>query len=431
VEELKQGVSKSQLDSTSVSEKAIIDADEINLIDYSRVLWKRKSLILLASILPALIFGAILFLWPRKYKVTYTYDVKDQSVYDIKDQSFYDVEDQSLYDLREPSYDVSNWNLDEKNYNVLLNRFYSTENINKIVSKLREKGLDKYAELTGRARDRENLKKFVDFEVLPPYVDLSKIRVVEADKLEQLRQLKALLLNMTIVARPKNDVGVITSVIRDNFENIIPVYLVAEHLKADIRKCRAEMADIEENRFNLELALETNKSALSKLKNIKTAASDKIAGDIMLQFDVGSKSEYLPVEYQIQATESKTIDLEEKVRASEAKYNYYRDLSALNEKLLAELKNNTSSYYTIQQFHSFLTGFVSSYEGKTLKDYLNSYIKKIENRISASAPVTEKPKVYAVSKGTVKKTAIVFAVCLMISIFAAFLSEGLREAKHL
>jgi hypothetical protein len=78
-----------------------------------------------------------------------------------------------------------------------------------------------------------------------------------------------------------------------------------------------------------------------------------------------------------------------------------------------------------------LTGLISSYEGKTLKDYLNSYIKKIENRISVSAPVTEKPKVYAVSKGTAKKPVIVFAISLMISIFAAFLSEGLREAKRL
>jgi CHASE3 domain sensor protein len=421
VEELKQGVSKSQLDSTSVSEKAIIDEDEINLIDYFRVLWKRKSLILLGSILPALIFGVILFLWPKMYKVTYTYDVKDQS--------FYDVKDQSLYDLREPSYNVRNWNLDEKNYNVLLNRFYSTENINKIVSKLREKSLDRYAELIGRAGDRKDSKKFVDFEVLPPYIDISKAKITEAANLEQFRQLKALLLNMTIVARPKNDVGVIASVVRDNFENIIPVYLVAEHLKADTRKCRAEMADIEENKFDKELTLKANKEALTKLKNVKTVVSDESESRIALQFDISGKTEYLPIKYQVQATESRIVDIEREISTNEAKYNHYRDLSALNEKLLAELKNNTSSYYTIQQFHSFLTGLISSYEGKTLKDYLNSYIKKIENRISASAPVTEKPKVYAVSKGTAKKTAIVFAVCLMISVFAAFLSEGLQKSQ--
>ena len=431
MEELKQGVSKSQLDSTSVPEKATIDADEINLIDYFRVLWKRKSLILLGSILPALIFGVILFLWPKMYKVTYTYDVKDQSVYDVKDQSLYDVENQSLYDLREPSYDVSNWNLDEKNYNVLLSKFYSTGNINKIVGKLREKSLDRYAELIDKAKNREDLKKFVDFEVLPSYVDLSKIKVIEVDKLERLRQLKALLLNMTIVARPNNDIGVIASVVRDNFENIIPVYLVAEHLKTDTRRRKANMADIEENKFVQELTLKTNKEALTKLKNVKTVLADESESRIALQFDISGKTEYLPIRYQVQAAESKIVDIEREISTNEAKYDYYRDLLALNEKLLTELKNNTSSYYTIQQFQSFLAGLISSYEGKTLKDYLNSYIKKIENRIAVGVPITEKPKVCAVSKGTAKKSAIIFVVCLMISVFAAFLSEGLRETKRL
>jgi hypothetical protein len=88
-----------------------------------------------------------------------------------------------------------------------------------------------------------------------------------------------------------------------------------------------------------------------------------------------------------------------------------------------------ASYYTIQQFYSFLTGVVKDYKGKELIDYLNSYVRKIENRISASVPVTEHPGVYAVSRGTAKKSAIVFVVCLMISIFAAFLAEGLQKSR--
>ena len=53
----------------------------------------------------------------------------------------------------------------------------------------------------------------------------------------------------------------------------------------------------------------------------------------------------------------------------------------------------------------------------------------MENRISASAPVTEKPNVWAVSKGTAKKSAIVFAIALMLSMFAAFLLEGLKKSQ--
>ena len=217
--------------------------------------------------------------------------------------------------------------------------------------------------------------------------------------------------------------------VRDNLENVIPVSVVEEHLDADIRGFRARIADIDENRFDMELALKTDKSILAKLKNIQTPVSDKSKSNITLQFDISGKTEYLSVEHQIQAAGSKTIQLEEQLVANEKKYNYYKDLLALNEKLLAELKGKMSSYYTIQQFHSFLTAVVNNYESKELKSYLNSYIKRIENRISASAPVTEKPNVWVVSKGTAKKSAIVFVIALMISVFAAFLLEGIQKSQ--
>jgi uncharacterized protein involved in exopolysaccharide biosynthesis len=59
-------------------ESADIYEDEISLVDYVLILWKRKDLILPGSVLSALIVGLILFFSPRNYKVTYVYDVKDQ-----------------------------------------------------------------------------------------------------------------------------------------------------------------------------------------------------------------------------------------------------------------------------------------------------------------------------------------------------------------
>jgi hypothetical protein len=67
-------------------------------------------------------------------------------------------------------------------------------------------------------------------------------------------------------------------------------------------------------------------------------------------------------------------------------------------------------------------------EAKELKDYVNSYARQTENRISAGVPATEGPKVYPVPKGTAKKSAMVLLVCLMISVFAAFLIEGLQKS---
>jgi len=421
MESLQSNNPNSQPAPTGANQEANIYEDEINLMDYFRVLWKHKYFILLGSFLPALIVGLILSFWPRKFKVTYVYDVKDQSIYDVKDQSIYDVKDQSIYDDRDQSaydfkgqaiYDVSNWNLNENNYKILLDRFYSAENTNKIKSKLQE--YNSWA---------------VNFEVLPSYTNLSKTKITNPSELEKIRQLEAQLLSMTITGKPENSIPQISLVIRDNFENVIPVYMIQNQLSAAIRRYRSRMANIEENRFNLELALKTNKAVLAKLKNIKTPVSDRSASNIALQFDISGKTEYLPAEYQIQAIESKTIQLEEQLVENEKKYNHYKDLLALNEKLFAELKEKTSSCYTIQQHHSFLTDLVDSSKNRELKDYLNSYIKRIENRISISAPVTEKPKVYAVSKGTAKKTAITFGVSLLISTFTAFLLESSRKGR--
>jgi len=94
-------------------------------------------------------------------------------------------------------HDMASWNPDEKNYNMFLDQFYSEENIDKIVNKLRENGLDKYAQLINRAKGKKDLEKFIDFEVLPPYADLSKLQITQQvtniAQLKEIRQLKALL----------------------------------------------------------------------------------------------------------------------------------------------------------------------------------------------------------------------------------------------
>ncbi|GAH80095.1 unnamed protein product, partial [marine sediment metagenome] len=252
-------------------------------------------------------------------------------------------------------------------------RFYSEENLNKIINVLRENGLNDYAELIRNAGNSlDALKKLLKFEAVPSYTDLSKTKITDPEQLEQIQKLTAQLLNMTIVGEPKEDLLKIASVIKSDFESMISTYMIQEQLSANIRTYRTMMADIESNRFSLELTLKTNKSALEKLKSIKTLTIDKIESDIILQFDVGGRSEYLPIEYQIQAAESKIIQLEETIKENEEKYKYYKNLLDLNEKLFAEVQNKTLSGYTIQQFRLFLLESVKEVEKEELKDYLSS-----------------------------------------------------------
>ena len=391
--------------------------DEINLMDYFMVIWKRKWFILVGSIVPMLITGSIIYFLPRDYTVTYTYDVKNQTTM---------VKDQTKDNL---TMDVSNWNLNEKNYDVLVSRFYSKENLDRIISKLQQNDLNKYAESINNARGEKELDKLLVFEVLPLFIDIAKTKETDSAKLEELRLLEAQLLNITIITSFKKDICKISSVIRKNFETMIPIYHVADQLNVAIIKIRTEMADIQENKFLLQLALGKNKNILTKLKDIKTETLNKPESDIRLQFDVGGRSEYLPIEYQVQTAESRIIQIEETIKDNEKRSEYYKSLLSLNQKLLIEVKSKALSHDTMQQFHSFLLKSAKKIEKEELKNYLNSYIKKIENRIAVNIPVIENPKVYPVAKGTVKKSAIAFAIALMISVFAAFLLEGLKKSK--
>jgi len=282
------GGSNKQGPGSAALEEANIHEDEINLIDYFMVVWKRKCFILLGSIIPALLVGLIIFSLPRHYTITYTYDVEDQFKDQLKGQFG-----------RRSAVDITNWNLSQKNYNVLLSRFYSKENLSRIATRSRQAGLGQYTESISRAIGLTGLENLVKFEASPSYIDLDEVDQRDPANLEQIRQLEAQLLNVTITGTTPKNVSKISLVIRDNLENIIPVYLIAEQLNVGMRGLRTKMADIEKEKFALELRLDKSKSILAKLKKAKTEPVARTTSDIVLQFDVGGRSEYLPIEYQI------------------------------------------------------------------------------------------------------------------------------------
>jgi hypothetical protein len=201
-------------------------------------------------------------------------------------------------------------------------------------------------------------------------------------------------------------------------------------LSADIRRYNSRLANIESSKFSLELALKNNTEMLAELKKVDIAALDKKVGDVVLQFDIGGRSQYLPLSYQIQAVESKIVELQGKINGDAAIHKYYKDLLGLSARMIAELNDKLSSEqsYSIELFKSFLADLIGETEKQELKDYLASYIRKIENRISVSAPVSENPKICSIAKGTIKKSVIIFVIALMLSLFA-FLLEGLKQNK--
>ena len=378
----KQSVSK------NIKEKVGPYEDEIDLMDYFRIVWKRKYFIVLGSVLPALIVFLFIHYSPRDYRLTFLYDIS----------------------------------LTEKNYKTLLDKFYSAENLGKIAAKLKENGLNEYWQGI--------VESNVKLEVSPSYFKTDAAKLTNVENLQKIQEVTGTLLTMTVTGRPRSDMQKTSSIIRDNFEKILPIYDTKQQLNTTIIDLKTKMVDIEENKFDLELELKRKKAILEKLKKMEPADPNNIPGGIVLQFNrVDQSSEYLPLAYQVQATNSNIIDLEETVKTNQQKYDYYKNLLSLNERLFNQVKGKTSSYYTIQQFHSSLTDILNNYEDKELRDYLNAYIKRIENVISANTPVVEKPRISSIDKSARKKSAVVFAVLLMITTFIAFLSEAVKNSQ--
>jgi uncharacterized protein YejL (UPF0352 family) len=353
-----------------------------------------------------MIVGIFFFLLPKNYKITYVYDVRG--------------------DVDIPN-DVEGWKLNEKNYNLLIDSFYSEENLDRVADGLRKDGFEEYAEQVGRNND--TLGKFIKFEAIPPFLDVSKSNITNPDQLKQIRDMKALLLEVTIVGKSKENMYKMSSVIRDNIENVIPLYIVQRRLSSDVIKYNDLLSDIEKNKFSLELSLKKINKVLASLKEVSIGIPANKQDNIVLQFNVGEQSQYLPLSYQIQAAESKKIELEENIKVNEENYKYYKDLLDLNNRVLAELNSKQASKYSEEQFKTFLSSLTASCEKPEMKDYLSSYIRKIDNGVMLHKPVTEKPMIHSIAKGTVKKSGVVFVIAFMIAVFAAFLWEGLEKNK--
>lgn len=378
-------------------EEANIYEDEINLIDYFIVLWKRKWFIFLASVLPALVVGLVMFLVPRDYRISYTY----------------------------------NMGLGEKAFKVLEDRFYNEENLEKIVEKLQEAGFDVYAKKLAKTKTAAGLRKFISFEISPSFFEATKLsKTKDLEKLQKIQQVEGTLLVMRVGAKFEENIRGIALVCRKNFEQIIPMYSEKEQLNSKIISLKGQMAGIEEARYTLNLQLVRKKTTLEKLKNSGSEGLDKLPSDIILQFnDVGGNSAFLPLSYQIQAAETQIINLEGQIRANKERYDYYAGLVKLNGKLSSHVKKLKLSYYTLRQFHEFLIDTLAEYkeDEQQLQDYLKAYIKRIENKIMNAIPLVEKPKVYTVAKDTGRKSVIVFVIALVMSVFASFLLEGLKK----
>lgn len=358
---------------------------------YVRLLWKRRTLLGVGSLLPALLVGLLLSLWPHKYSATFVYERP----------------------------------LAESEYSVMLRRFHSQENLDKIIGRLQERGLADYAAKLLSPRER-SFERLIRFEVDPMYP--KRLQTTDPATSERISTFQAQLLLIRIVGSSKKEVSGVGSVVTGNVESVLPIYEIRKAIKDSIQRFKTRAAEIEDSRFNLMLNLQREKAKLDKLKKLDEDSSG--TEGVILQFtDVQNSQEFLPLSYQVRAVQSKIIDLEETLTSDKERYDYYLHVLDLNNRLLARTEENLLTYYTVQQFLDFLGQELLACKDGAVSDYLKSYIRDTQNLILINTRAGENPVVYPVPKYIVKSGALTWMVCLMVAALAAVLLEY-RQERH-
>jgi len=404
-----------------LQEKPGVPEDEIDLLDCFSVLLKHKKLVFAGVIVSAFLAFSVSSWQPTNYQITYLYDVDGYRLLEAQDPATSQVKDDVLSR-------VGRWDLDYKNYYILLEKLYGPENADRLIKEFQKEGLSKYASdltKTSGASEASGFSRLVKFETIPSYNELKKAKIAGRGASGWANRFSASLLQMTVTADSEQDLKKISTVVRDNFEGVISLHLVAEQLKQTLRVCRSKAADIEKDRFGLQLELRTNRSALEKLRRLETARRARDDGEEGSAFDYEES-----LGEQIQAAELKEIELERQIALNKANYERLVELMSLNEELTSQLESKRAGHYTIGQFCKFLRDMLSKCENEGLKGSLGCYIKQIENRISASVPITLEPNIERASGGYAKVAGVTFVLSLMVFMFVSFLAEAFAKRSH-
>ena len=379
---------------------------ETPLLQFLRLLWRRKLLIVVGSLMPALAAVAILSLFPRRYTATFVYE----------------------HPVR------------ESEYNVLVRRFHSLENLAKITGQLRDKGLTSCAQELLDCQTEDSLEKMIRLTASPAYP--RRLQTTDPATSEKIGAVQAQLLSIQITGRSPKDVETIAGVVTDNFEHVLPMYAIRNDLKDLVRRFKVTAADIEDNRFNLDMELQREQARFEKLKaletgqtrsNLKSEIRDSNAPSedkLVLQFtDVKNTREFLPLSYQVRAVASKIIDLQETIRGNEDKYTYCIGVLELTDKLLSQVEQSILTHYTTRQFLGFVGEQLPACKDQAQSDYLKSYMRRTENLVFASTRAGISPVIYPVPKHLAGLGVVVLIAALMVTIFAAVVLEYPRGSS--
>ena len=176
---------RQHISATATTEPGPSGPPEPLALVFGRILWHGRCFVLLGALLPALLVAVVLYLLPTAYRTTLVYERP----------------------------------LGESEYRVLSQRFYSGENLDRIIASLREQGIDSYAARLEQAETKKALERLIRVEPFPAYP--TRLRISDPEILERIDDIKAQLLYVELTNDSKDVMPAIAEIIAANLENVM------------------------------------------------------------------------------------------------------------------------------------------------------------------------------------------------------------------
>ncbi len=377
----------------------------MELIHLLRALWRRRLAIAAASVVPALVFGLLIYFGPRAYEVDLEYNFSVNSIH----------------------------------YKKLTDRFYSGENIAKIAASLERDGAADLAQAVRATQETDNLPNIISFRLTPAYIDFANKEKLKlslerswADNVEKLEGLHAELLTIRLRASSREDAAKLAAWTRYNFEQQAPMYEIDDHWRELRLELNTQLGRIEGVRFELAQAKRHAEGVLRQLEAVNdrgaTAAADP---QVNLTFeDVAKSDRFLPLPLQIQALASEAARHDQSLQTKAREHAFKTEALALATELGEATRANLDQPVALRDYLAETRARLNSLSSPELRDFLLTHLRHAENLALDRASTTRGDQPKPQARGTIQKTFFAFAILFMAAIVVVSLREyALRAAR--
>lgn len=380
----------------------------MELLDFVSEVWRKKWLISGWTLVPSLVFALVLYLSPRDYEASLQYPLS----------------------------------LDALELKKLTDRFFSGENLSRLIRNMEAGGLTSIPRILRQAESPRQLHRYLHLSATPDWIDYANKKNLRlslerswAENVEKLEELTAKMVDIGILGRPREELAAAIGFIRYNFEKELPLYRVSDDLAEQIGLMNEKLAKLQRNRMVLLLSLRRSEKILEKLKAIP-ALKTSVAGDYKLNLnfgDLNKESQFLPLSLQVQYYETEVARLGEIIAAEDRELQYDNQIQVMLKSMYEELSARLTADYDLDAFQAFLRQKQRTAASREERDFHDAYLKEIENHGLELVPLVRQTRSAPVAKGTVKTTAFVFCILLLLSLVTIALriyiqrQEGLAE----